>query len=232
MIARFAKIAFGTVAATLAVCAHAADEDVPSNNIRVGAYYITYDTSADDLRGPYVPAGVNLKLKDVVTPYFAYVRRLNSHFSVELALGVPPLTKTYGKGPAKLGSVPYNGQEIVTARWLAPTLLLNYTFFDESVRLRPYIGAGINYTRFYSRQSTPAGDAASGGPTSISLTTSVGPAATIGLSYRITRQFFLYGSLSASQVDSNLTANTAGVLRKTHVSFGPRAAVLAAGYSF
>jgi outer membrane protein len=231
MIARFAKIALGTLAATAAVCAHA-DEDVPNNNFRIGAYYITYDTQADDLRGPYVPPGVGLKLKDVITPYFAYVRRLTPHFSAEIALGAPPLTKTYGKGPAKLGSVPYNDQEIVTARWLAPTLLLNYTFFDESVRLRPYIGAGINYTRFYSRQSTPAGDAASGGPTSISLTTSVGPAATIGLSYRITRQFFLYGSLSASQVDSDLTANTAGVLRRTHVSFGPRAAVLAAGYSF
>ena len=34
------------------------------------------------------------------------------------------------------------------------------------------------------------------------------------------------------QVDSDLTANTAGVLRKTHVSFNPRAAVLAVGYSF
>ena len=231
MIARFAKIAFGTLAAALAVCAHA-DEDVLSNNFRVGAYYITYDTSADDLRGPYVPPGVGIKLKDVVTPYFAYVRRLTPHFSTELALGAPPLTKTYGKGPAKLGSVPYNDQEIVTARWLAPTLLLNYTFFDESARLRPYIGAGINYTRFYSRQSTAAGNAIGGGPTSISLTSSVGPAVTMGLSYRLTRHFFLYGSLSASQVHSDLTANTAGVLRKTHVEFGPRAAVLAAGYSF
>ncbi|MBS0420688.1 MAG: hypothetical protein JSR66_23465 [Proteobacteria bacterium] len=231
MIARFAKIAFGTLVATSAVCAHA-DEGVPSNSFRIGAYYLTYDTQADDLRGPYVPPGVNIKLKDLVTPYFAYVRRLNPHFSVELALGAPPLTKTYGKGPAKLGSVPFNDQEIVTARWLAPTLLLNYTFFDESVRLRPYIGAGVNYTKFYSRKSTPAGDAASGGPTSISLTTSVGPAATIGLSYRVTGNFFLYGSLSASQVHSDLTANTSGVLRKTHVEFGPRAAVLAAGYSF
>jgi outer membrane protein len=231
MNARFTKIAFGMLAATAAFGAHA-DDDVLSNSVRIGAYYITYDTQADDLRGAFVPAGVNLKLKDVVTPYFAYVRRITEHFSAELALGAPPLTKTYGKGPATLGSVPYNDQEIVTARWFAPTLLLNYVFFDESVRLRPYIGAGINYTRFYSRQSTAAGDAASGGPTSISLTTSVGPAATIGLSYTITRHFSLYGSLSASEVDSDLTANTAGVLRRTHISFGPRAAVLAAGYSF
>jgi outer membrane protein len=232
MIARIVTIAFGALAATVAVSAAAADDDVLSNSFRLGAYYVTYDTQADDLRGPFVPAGVNVKLKDTVTPYFAYVRRLNEHFSTELALGAPPLTKTVGKGPQFLGSVPYNDQEIVTARWFAPTLLLTYSFFDESARLRPYIGAGINYTRFYSRQATPAGDAATGGPTSIGLTTSVGPAATVGLAYRLTHHFYLYGSLSASEVDSDLIANTGGVIRTSHVSFGPRAAVLAAGYSF
>ena len=102
MIARFAKIAFGTVTATLAVCAHA-DEDVLYNSFRVGAYYITYDTQADDLRGPYVPPGARIKLKDVITPYFAYVRRLNSHFSVELALGVPPRSVGCHRGEPRLG---------------------------------------------------------------------------------------------------------------------------------
>jgi outer membrane protein len=231
MIARSATIAFAILAASAAAGARA-EEDVYANSVRLGYYYVTYDTTADDIRGPFVPAGVNLKVKDVFTPYFAYVRRLTNHFSLELAVGAPPLTKTEGRGPAKLGSVPYNGQVITTARWLAPTLLLTYSFFDESSKLRPYIGAGINYTRFYSRQSTPAGDAASGGPTSIGLTTSVGPAATIGLSYRLTPHFSLYGSLSASEVESTLTANTAGVIRTTHISFGPRTAVLAAGYSF
>lgn len=231
MIARSLRIAFGIVAASAALSARA-DEDVLSNSARLGYYYVMYDTQADDIRGPFVPAGVNLKVQDVATPYFAYVRRLTDHFGLELAVGAPPLTKTQGKGPAKLGSVPYNGQVITTARWLAPTLLLTYSFLDESARLRPYIGAGVNYTRFYSRQSTAAGNAGSGGPTSIGLTTSVGPAVTLGLSYRLTRHFSLYGSLSASQVDSRLTANTAGVIRTTHISFGPRTAVLAAGYSF
>jgi outer membrane protein len=231
MIARILTIAFGILAATVTAGARA-EEDYLSNSLRVGAYYVMYDTQADDIRGPFVPAGVNLRVQNVTTPYFAYVRRLTNHFSVELAMGWPPLTKTEGKGPAKVGSVPFNGQVITTARWLAPTLLLTYSFFDESATLRPYIGAGINYTRFYSRQSTPAGNALSGGPTSVDLPTSVGPAATIGLSYRLSRHFSLYGSISASEVDSTLTATTAGVKRTSHISFGPRTAVLAAGYSF
>lgn len=231
MSARFARILLGFFAASIAAGAYADEERLP-NSLRVGAYYVWYDTSADDLRGPYVPAGVNIKLKDVVTPYFGYVRTFTEHFSAELALGAPPLTKTVGKGPAFVGSVPYNGQIVVTARWFAPTLLLEYSFFDSSARLRPYVGAGINYTRFYSRQATPVAEAGFGGPTSIGLTTSVGPAVTAGLSYRVTRHFYVYGSISGSEVDSDLTANTAGVIRKTHVSFGPRTIVVSGGYSF
>lgn len=231
MTVRKGKILFALTATALATGAYA-DEDRLNNSLRVGAYYIWYDTTADDLSGPYVPAGVNIKLKDVVTVYVAYVRKLTDHFSVELAFGQPPLTKTVGKGPATLGSVPFNGQTIVTARWLAPSLLLNYNFFEDSAPLRPFIGAGINYTKFYSRQSTAAGNAIAGGPTSISLTSSVGPAVTLGLVYKITRRFAVHASVNAAEVDSDLTANTAGVIRKTHVNFGPRALVVSAGYSF
>jgi hypothetical protein len=35
-----------------------------------------------------------------------------------------------------------------------------------------------------------------------------------------------------SEVKSKLTADTAGVIRTTQISFGPRALVIAAGYSF
>jgi outer membrane protein len=231
MTARFAKILFTILALSGAAGAYA-DEDRLNNSARIGAYYVTYDTQADDIRGPLVPPGANVRLQDLVTPYFGFVRTLSDHFSVELAFGVPPLTKSKGKGPAKLGSVPFAGETIVTARWLSPTVLLEYSFRDESARLRPYIGAGINYTRFYSRQSTAAGNAVAGGPTAVGLTTSVGPAVTAGLSFRVTRHFYVYGSISAAEVDSDLTTNTAGVVRKTHISFGPRTLVLSAGYSF
>jgi outer membrane protein len=218
--------------AAISGAASAQDSAPLSNSLRVGAYYVTYHTHADDISGPFVPPGVNLRVKDVVTPYFAYVRRLTRHFSAELAFGWPPLTKTVGKGPAQLGSVPYDGQVISTARWFAPTLLLTYNFLPESFWIRPYIGAGINYTRFYDRRSTAAGDAASGGPTSISLPSSIGPAGTVGVSMRLTRRFSLHASYSISQVNARLTANTAGVIRTTHIEFGPRTAVLSAGYSF
>jgi outer membrane protein len=232
MIARIFTIAAGLLATSTAMAASSTDDDWLPNSVRVGLYYVHYYTHADDISGPFVPPGVNLKLKDVYTPYFGYVRSLDNHFSIELTAGVPPLTKTYGRGPAELGSVPYNGQEIVTARWLAPSALLEYNFLSPNSPLRPYIGIGVNYVKFYDRQSTAAGNAASGGPTSISLPASVGPAGTIGLAYKLSHHFSVYASYSASEVNTRLTTNTAGITRTSHIEFGPRAVVLSAGYSF
>ena len=225
------KAAAASALLVLAVSFARADT-VPENTVRVGVYYVHYHSSADDISGPFVPSGLNLRVDDVETLYLAYVRRLSEHFDLELAAGYPPLTKTKGRGPAMLGSVPYDGQIISSARWFAPSLLLNYKFFDESHAWRPYIGVGVNYANFYDRRSTAAGDAASGGPTSISLPASVGPAATVGLSYHLKDRWSLYASYSASVVKSKLTADTAGVIRTSHISFGPRALVVAAGYAF
>jgi outer membrane protein len=227
---KIVTLAVGTALALTASGAFA-DQAGP-NDVRLGMYFVHYESEADDISGPYVPPGLNVHLNNVETLYVAYVRSLSSHLNVELAFGYPPLTKTEGRGPAKLGSVPYNGQVISTARWVAPTLLLEYVFGSPSSRLRPYVGVGVNYTKFVNRQSTAAGNAVSGGPTSISLTSSVGPAATAGLSYEINPRWHVYASYSVAQVNSKLKADTAGLIRTSEVHFWPNTLVVSAGYSF
>lgn len=219
------------VAAALAGSGAYADNAGP-NDVRLGMYFVHYESQADDISGPYVPPGLNVHLDNVETLYVAYVRTISTHFDVEVAFGYPPLTKTEGRGPAMLGSVPYNGQVISTARWVAPSLLVEYVFGNPSSRLRPYVGVGVNYTKFIARQSTAAGNAASGGPTSISLPSSVGPAATAGLSYELNDRWHVYASYSVAQVNSKLTADTAGVIRTSEVHFWPNTLVVSAGYSF
>lgn len=227
---RIVTLALGAAAALAASVAFA--QDAGPNDVRVGLYFVYFDTRATDIYGPYVPSGLNLKVNNLETLYLAYVRSLSNHFKVELAFGYPPLTKTVGRGPAMLGSVPYNGQTIATARWFSPTLLFEYEFGDANSRLRPYLGAGVNYTKFLARQSTAAGDAASGGPTSLSLPASLGPAVTAGLSYKITDRWHVYASYSIARVDSHLTADTAGILRTSQIEFWPMTLVVSAGYSF
>jgi outer membrane protein len=223
--------ALAAVCASLYCAAPVMADDTP-NSVRIGLYSVFYHVSADDLSGPYVPPGANIDAKNVETLYLAYVRSLPSNFQVELTAGYPPLQKTVGKGPATLGSVPYDGQVIATARWLAPTLLLEYKFLSENSKFRPYIGVGVNYTTFYDRNSTAQGNAASGGPTKLSLTSSVGPAGTVGLAYNIAGNWHAYASYSISKVSTDLSADTAGVIRTTHINFGPQALVVSVGYSF
>jgi len=227
-----ALISAATVGAWLYAAPTFADDEVYGNSFRVGSYSVFYHTHADDITGPFVPAGVNLKSQDLETLYVGYVRRLSPAFALELALGYPPLNKVEGKGPATVGSVPYNGQVVSTARWLSPALLLEYNFLSEDSKFRPYIGVGVNYTNFYDRRSTAQGNAALGGPTKLSLTASVGPAATVGVAYTITPRWHVYSSYSIARVNTHVTADTEGVIRTTTIKFGPQTLVISGGYSF
>jgi outer membrane protein len=227
-----ALISAATIAASLGSASALAADEVYDNSFRLGSYTVFYHTQADGITGPFVPAGVNLKAQDLETLYVGYVRRLSSAFALELAVGYPPLNKVEGKGPATVGSVPFNGQVGATVRWLSPTLLLEYNFLSEDSKFRPYIGVGVNYTNFYDRKTTAQGDAFLGGPTKLSLTSSVGPAATVGLAYAITPRWHVYGSYSISRVNSHITADTEGEIRTTNIKFGPQALVISGGYSF
>ena len=230
-ITRSALFAMMALLAGFGGTAHA-DND---NTIRVGQYFVHYDAQATDVSGTgvgAVPPGVNMSVNDVQTMYFAYVRRLSPKFDLEFAFGIPPTTTMVGKGKTQLGSVPYAGQNVATSKCISPTLLLNYKFLDESSRLRPYVGAGVNYTHFSDNTATAAGMAALGGPTSATLSDSFGWAATAGLSYRLQEHWSVYGSYSMSQVKSDMTANTSGAIRTTSINFRPSAVVLSVGYSF
>ena len=203
-----------------------------ANEVRVGAYFVHYKATAEDVSGPFTPPGINLRVADVNTLYLGYLRHFDAHWTLEVAGGVPPTTRTYGKGPATVGSVPFDGQKVATAKWASPSVLIDYTFLDPSKPVRPFIGIGVNYTRFYERNSTAAGDAANGGPTSISLSNSWGPAAAAGASWQINRQFSLHAAYSGARVNSHYTSDTSGVIRTTTIHFNPRAWVVAGGYSF
>jgi outer membrane protein len=206
--------------------------DEPPNDVRLGLYSVFYHLSADDISGPYVPSGLNLSAENLETLYIGIVRHLPDDFALELALGYPPLSKVKGSGPATVGSVPYDGQVLSSARWISPTLLFEYNFLPDTAKLRPYLGVGVNYTQFYDRDSTAAGNAVSGGPTRISLTSAVGPAVTAGLTYRINDRWHLHASYGWSQVRTRFTGDTDGFERTTHISFNPSALIVSGGYSF
>ncbi|PVX29421.1 OmpW/AlkL family protein [Sphingomonas pokkalii] len=102
---------------------------------------------------------------------------------------------------------------------LPPTLTLQYHFMPKTA-VRPYIGAGINYTTFYSAKTSDSLNKALG-KTSLSLKDSVGYALQAGIDIDLNKKFFL--NLDVKYIDMRTTArlDTNGTINQTKVDINP-----------
>lgn len=172
-----------------------------AHTFKLGA--IQYETNAktNGLTGLGVPAGADVTVNSATTALFAYEREIAPNMGLELVLGLPPTLKAKATG-----TVPFLG-EVLSAKNVASTLLLNYHFGAADSQLRPYLGVGVNYTRFTSATS-PYG-------WQISLSDSWGLAAQAGVNVSLGKQWGLFASIGAAQVKTDLVAVGASVLRSS-----------------
>lgn len=205
------------------------------NTIKIGIANVQPHSSASDFSGPFTPNGISVEVLGRTTPFFSYSREINDQWDVELALGDSPthdiaLKVTNPSLPASAQAA--NGQIAAKVRQVAPTLFANYKFFEKNSPLRPFVGVGVNYTRFDKASSTAAGNAFNGGPTSISLEDSIGLALQGGLTYHFDNQWSFSTAVMTAQVKSKITTNTLGIVRTADIKFHPSVLTLAVGYSF
>ncbi|HSW04997.1 OmpW/AlkL family protein [Aquabacterium sp.] len=187
------------------------------NTIKIGV--TRYDTHAktSGISGIGVPAGADAEVGDATTAIFVYERLVSPNFGIELVLGVPPKITSRASG-----TVAFLG-EVLSARNVAPTLLFNYHFGQPGDTLRPYLGAGINYTRFVDIKSSLASD--------VQMSDSVGLAVHAGIDYALNKQWGLFASVSALKVKSDLVASGSTVLTTT-IDFKPIVYSMGASYRF
>jgi outer membrane protein len=178
------------------------------NIVKVGAIYYTTHSSTTGIAGIGIPPGADAETGNATTLIFVYERTLTPNIGVELVLGLPPRIKAKATG-----SVAFLGDDILTAKIVAPTVLVNYYFGQPGDTWRPYLGAGVNYTRFTSQESTLA-------TTSIEMSDSVGLAVQAGISYAAAPNWGLFGSVARVDVKTDLVAVTSTVLSTT-IDFKP-----------
>lgn len=138
------KIPTLALLAALASTAHAADSDVLNNYAKVAIASVHPNTESGDLTGPAgtTPPGITSVAGKTTALGLIYGRRLNQDWSIELAAGLPPTVKVYGAGNGSaLG-------EVGSARVYYPAVVLAYALAGPNAMIRPYVGAGINYTWF------------------------------------------------------------------------------------
>jgi len=92
-----------------------------------------------------------------------------------------------------------DGTKIGSTKHLPPTLSLQYHFNPDS-SFQPYVGLGLNYTNFFSEETT--------GPiegTDLSLSDSWGLAGQIGFDYMMNDQWFFNADVRYIGIDTNAT---------------------------
>lgn len=103
---------------------------------------------------------------------------------------------------------------------LPPTLTLQYRPIAEG-KVRPYVGAGVNYTLFYSEDASSGLEAAVG-RTRVSMSDSFGVAAQAGIDIDITDKIFFNLDVKWVDIDTNATLRTAGAgTQRVKISLDP-----------
>lgn len=132
--------------------------------------------------------GSDLRTSDTIVPELDISYFFTRNIAAELILST---TRHSVTGAGIIDGVP------VGKAWLLPpTLTLQYHFDPDSNAFRPYVGAGINYTRFY--------DISLLNGTATVDRNSWGGALQVGADFPINKTFFLNVDLKKLWIDTNV----------------------------
>lgn len=109
----------------------------------------------------------------------------------------------------------------LASTWVLPPTLTAQYHFAPAAKVRPYVGAGVNYTLFYSEKPSSALEAAVG-PTKVKMKSSFGWAAQAGIDFDLSKTMFL--NLDVKYIDIRTTARlstTAIGVQRVKVNLNP-----------
>ncbi|MEL4279468.1 MULTISPECIES: outer membrane protein OmpW [Shewanella] len=151
---------------------------------------------------------------------FGYM--LTDNFGIEL-LAATPFSHSVSLPAPGVG-------EIAETKQLPPTLVAQYYFGDAQSKLRPYVGVGVNYTNFFDNDFNAHGKSL--GLSNLSMSTSWGLAAQVGLDYQFNKNWLVNASVWYAQIstDVKFTAGTDQYVFETDID--PWVYMVSVGYTF
>lgn len=175
--------------------------------------------------GPVLPAFPTgeVAVGDSVMPEVDFTYMITDHIGTELILAT---TKHDVTGAGAL-----NGLGKVADTWvLPPTLTLQYHFAPKG-KVRPYVGAGVNYTIFYSEDASDSLETAIG-TTKVEMDDSFGYALQAGVDIDLTDRVFLNLDVKYIDIDTTARLTTGGAVNRVDVSIDPIVAGIGIGMRF
>ncbi|MAU41733.1 MAG: hypothetical protein CMF31_08930 [Kordiimonas sp.] len=172
---------------------------------------------APDESGTTPQIGGNVSIDNAVVPELDFTYFITDNIGVELILATAkhhPDVNGTTLGDVDLGGI-----------WLLPpTLTLQYHFNPQG-QISPYVGAGINYTIFYSAD-LPTGGVA----TDISYDDGFGFALQAGVDYQIDEKWSLNVDVKKLWLGTDVSVNSGGVT--SDVDIDPWIFGVGFGYTF
>jgi outer membrane protein len=195
--------------ALLALAAAAQAQTAGSITVRVGATQIKPDVQSGDLTQPSFP-GTQADIKANTQPTAGITYMVTDNLSVDLPLAAGFKHDIVGDGAisgvGKIGEV----------RALPATLLLQYRLFPAAAPLRPYVGLGPTYAKFYKARSTAALTALTGGtpanPTTISVESKWGFTGQVGVNATFAPRWSLDVAVLKTALKTRTTLSTGQTL--------------------
>ncbi len=175
--------------------------------LKAGVTRYDTDSRTTGIQGIGIPPGADAKVGDATTAIIVVERTLTPNLGAEVVLGIPPRIRARATG-----SVAFLGDDVLSAKNVAPTLLVNYYFGRPGDTWRPYVGAGLNYTKFASAKSSLAPQ--------VELSDSVGLAVQAGINLAFNKQWGAFASVARVDVKSDLVGVASTVLTTT-IDFRP-----------
>jgi outer membrane protein len=157
---------------------------------------------------------LDVNAKDKTIPEFDITYFFNKNIAAELVLTYPQ------KVDVRAGAL--GNAKIAEVKALPPTLLLQYHFTDFGP-LKPYVGAGVNYTKFSSYKDQ------SGGLNTSADKSSVGLAAQIGADYMLTKNWGINLDVKYINIKTEVYAAGAHI---GHLDLSPIATSVGVTYKF
>ena len=167
--------------------------------------------------------GSGVTVDSATTLELDFTKMLTDHWGLELILGTTKHDIDAAGSIEALGNIGDTGV-------LPPTLTLQYHFLPDGT-VRPYLGAGLNYTLFYSESSSDSLDGALGA-TSVSLDSSLGLAAQTGMDIGLGETWFLNFDVKYISMTTEATLNSGGTIRTVDVDINPWVFGIGVGRSF
>jgi outer membrane protein len=211
-------IAAGAAAMLVTGAAQAQDLRLDNLVLKLGVTRYTTNTKTGGVKGIGVPPGADADTGDATTVLFVAEYYFTPNIAGEIVIGLPPRIEARATG-----TVAFLGNNILSAKNASPAAIVNYHFGQSGDRWRPYVGVGINYTKFVSIRSRLADQ--------VEMKDSVGPTAQAGINYSLNKQTGLWASVAALKTKTDLVAVGSTVLTST-IDFRPVVYSVGASYRF